>query len=144
MKKLAGGTQVKKGYYFDLGNWALQPVAADGEFLPGSAAQAFVYVPLLLVFLVAPLMGAAFLMFLPFIGFYLVSQAALRPVIGHFKKSAKEMAATVTPGWQPGAAHLTGRRAENGVDEAIAPPAGEKDELAQVEREIATKRGEDR
>ena len=139
MTNLMGGTRVTKGYYFDMKRWALQTVARDGDQLPHTAAHVYFHVPLLLVFVIAPLMGAAFLMFLPFIGFYVVFQAALRPVARLFRRSATEMAATVQPGWQPGEAHLTGRRSESGHPEDGRPSAAEGD-LLKLEREIAAKR----
>jgi hypothetical protein len=138
MTKIAAGTRVKQGYYFNLKTWALQPVAADGEALPG-AAEAYVHVPLLLAFVVAPLMGAAFLMFLPFIGFYLAIAAAFRPVARLFHHSAAEIAATVAPTWAPGEAHLTGQRAEGEGVEEKGPPAT-PGELDLLEREIDEKR----
>ena len=148
MTRLDGGTRVKRGYYFDMRGWALQAVARDGEQLPGTAAQVYFHVPLALVFAIAPLMGAAFLMFLPCIGFYLVSHAALRPVARLFGRSATEMAATVRPGWKPGEAHLTGRRAESEHGEKERRAEGElgekgrraEDDLTELEREIAAKR----
>jgi hypothetical protein len=119
MTRLDGGTRVKKGYYFEMRTWELQPIACDGEPLPGTAGRIYFHVPLLLVLVIAPLMGAAFVLFLPCIGFYLVLQAAFRPLARLFHRSATEVAATVQPGWQPGEAHLTGRR---GASEQAAPP----------------------
>jgi hypothetical protein len=139
MTKLHGGTRVKKGYYFEMQAWGLKLVPRDGEPLPGTAAHVYFHVPLLLVFAIAPLMGAAFVMFLPFVGFYLVLQAALRPVTRLLRRSAAEVAATVSPGWQPGEAHLTGRRAKGEDAEGEGPPAADG-ELSSLEREIAAKR----
>ena len=138
MTTLHGGTRVKRGYYFDMRHWAFHAVARDGELLPGASGAAYFHAPLPVVFAIAPLMGAAFLVFLPFIGFYLALQAALRPVARLFRRSATEMAATVSPGWRPGEAHLTGRRAEaERPEEGHAESEGE---LAELEREIAEKR----
>jgi len=147
MTRLDGGTRVKKGYYFEMRTWELQPIACDGEPLPGTAGRIYFHVPLLLVLVIAPLMGAAFVLFLPCIGFYLVLQAAFRPLARLFHRSATEVAATVQPGWQPGEAHLTGRRGAS-VDELAEmterAEAGEAagDDLAALEREIAAKRRE--
>ncbi len=138
MTTYAGGTQVKKGYYFNLQQWSLHPVARDGEQLPGAAAEVYWHLPLLAVVVLAPVMGAAFLMFLPFIGFYLVAQALAGRVARLFGRSATEIAATMTPGWQPGEAHLTGKRAD--AEEAGAKGAAEQDELSELEAEIAKRR----
>lgn len=154
MAKLNGGTRVKKGYYFDMRGWAFHPVARDGDLLPGTSEQVYFRAPLPVVFAIAPLMGAAFLVFLPFIGFYLALGAAFRPVARLLGHSATEMAATVRPGWQPGEAHLTGRRAEGGGAEEgkragaggaeEGKHAGAESDLADLEREIAARREAER
>ncbi|MFL5271445.1 MAG: hypothetical protein ACJ79E_05235 [Anaeromyxobacteraceae bacterium] len=142
MTKLSAGAKASRGYWFNAKTWTLHPVSTDGETLPGAAGEKYLRIPLLLAFVVAPLMGAAFLMFLPFIGFYLAFQAALRPVAKLFRHTATEMAATMSPGWAPGEAHLTGKRAEGEGVEEKGPTAAATDELAKVEREIAARRGE--
>jgi hypothetical protein len=141
MTMIEAGTRVKKGYYFSAKSWFLQPMPRDGEALPGTSGEKYLHVPLLLAFVVAPLMGAAFLMFLPFIGFYLALHAAVRPVVRLFTRSATELASTMQPGWQPGEAHLTGQRAESEKPVAGTPTEGE---LAELEKEIASRRSENK
>ncbi len=138
MTRIEAGARASKGYYFSAKHWALHPVAHDGEALPGEPGERYLRVPLLLALLVAPVMGAAFLMFLPFVGFYLALSAALRPVTAGFRASAEGVAATMAPGWAPGEAHLTGARAERAEGGARCPSA--EDGLAEVEREIARRR----
>ena len=141
MTKLSAGMKASKGYWFSTKSWSLHPVSNDGEALPGAAGETYVRIPLLLAFAVAPLMGAAFLMFLPLIGFYLALHAALRPVLKIFRSSATEIAATVQPGWAPGEAHLTGKRNEGEGVEEKGPPAAEG-ELASIEKEVEARRNE--
>jgi hypothetical protein len=136
--RIAAGTRVRKGYYFNLETWALTPVDTDGRPLPGDASEDYVHVPLLIAFVLAPVMGAAFLMFLPFIGFYLAGQAALVPVTGIFRCSATELAATLQPGWQPGEAHLTGQPGGEHVEGGGA--AALEDRLDILQREIDARR----
>jgi hypothetical protein len=138
MTTIDAGTRVRKGYYFSAKSWTLHPMPKDGEALPGEAGEKYVHVPLLAAFIVAPIMGAAFLMFLPFVGFYLAISAAVRPITRGFRASAEEVAATMAPGWAPGEAHLTGKRAEGAGVEEKGPPA--EDALSPVEREIAKRR----
>jgi len=138
MTRLNGGTRVKKGYYFDMRGWAMQPVACDGQPLPGTGADIYFHVPLPLVLVLAPLMGAALVVFLPLIGFFLVGQAALRPLARLLSRSATEMAATVQPGWKPGEAHLTGRRGES--EPVREERKATEEDLGTLEREIAAKR----
>ena len=139
MTIIEAGMQVKKGYYFNAKTWTLQPVANDGAALPGAKGERYLHVPLLLAFVVAPLMGAAFLMFLPFIGFYLAISALVRPVIRLFTSSAAELAATMSPGWAPGDAHLAGKAPEA---EAGEPAPGAKDGLEGVAAEVSQRRSE--
>lgn len=139
MTTIEAGTLVKKGYYFNAKNWTLEPVANDGTALPGAKGEKYLRIPLLLAFVVAPIMGAAFLMFLPFVGFYLAFSAALRPVVRLFSHSATEIAATMSPGWAPGMAHLAGKAPEAKAGEA-GPAA--KDGLEGVAAEVSKRRSE--
>jgi hypothetical protein len=72
MFKHKGGDGVKGGFYWNQGQWRL--VNVEGKFgtLPGDEDTRYGRVPTLLLFLVAPLMGALFVVFLPFIGFALL------------------------------------------------------------------------
>ncbi len=141
MTKLSAGMNASRGYWFNCRTWTLHPVATEGAVLPGAEGEKYLRIPLLAAFIVAPLMGAAFLIFLPFIGFYLALSAVVRPVRKLFKTSATELAATVSPGWAPGEAHLTGKRTEGEGVEEKGPPAAEG-ELANLEREVEARRGE--
>ena len=138
MTTIEAGTRVNKGYYFSATTWSLEPVVRDGEALPGKLGERYLRVPLLAAFALAPIMGAVFLMFLPFIGFYLAAHAAVRPVTRLFGRSATEIAATIQPGWKPGEAYLTGHGQEAPTAEDGAVPA--EDGLAELEREIEAKR----
>jgi hypothetical protein len=136
MTKLNAGTPVKRGYYFSMKNWSVNPVEKDGTVLHGETGEQFIPVPLPVAVMLAPVLGAVFLMFMPFIGFYLTAQTALRPVARMFRKSTTEIAASMSPGLQPGTAHLTGRPGEKKAEGAEAK------ELTALEQEIAAKRAE--
>ncbi len=111
-------------------------IGAAGGVLPGSERAGFVRIPYPLLFLVVPILGALFLVFLPVIGFVMLAQAAFKRVIGGVKTGAEDLAANVTPGWAPGAAHLTGKPGEEKKEgEAKAQPGLEK-----LEKEIEEKR----
>ena len=141
MTTYSAGTRVMRGYYFSAKSWTLENVANDGQMLPGAAGEKYVAIPLLAAFIVAPLMGAMFLMFLPFVGFALTAKAIAAPIVRMFKSSATEVAATLQPGWQPGEAHLAGRAGEEKEEKAAEgqePPAAER--LSKLESEIADRR----
>ena len=133
MKAISGGSAVPGGYYLSKSNWEIFPVARDGERLPGPASEHYVKVPTAAAFTILPVLGGLMVVFLPFIGLYLTAKTALRPVTGLFRKSAEDLAATVTPGWAPGAAHLTGKptdaKAEEKGEGGEAPLEGLSKEL---------------
>jgi hypothetical protein len=140
MTKLNAGSAAKTGYYFNLESWEVHPIPADGERLPGEAGQQWIAIPTVAALVLTPILGLTFLMFLPFIGFYLTIEAALQPLVRVFKHEATELAATMSPGWQPGAAHLTGKRSEEAKSvEGQGPPA---DEMEKLGREIEARRQE--
>ena len=136
-----GGTAVRSGYYWNLGKWEVIPIERDGGLLPGGRGDKFLRLPVLAVLLLLPMLGGLFVVFLPVIGFVLAFQAAARPIVGLFRKSAAELASTVTPGWAPGEAHLTGKRAEKGAEEGQVPPRADE-RLEKLEQEIEARRNE--
>jgi hypothetical protein len=118
-----GGTKVAGGYYWNARRWAVEVIGEEGGKLPGTADAKYVKVPFPLLFLIVPVLGALFLVFLPLIGFGLFAYAIVRRVKGSVSRSAHELAATVSPGWAPGEAHLTGKSGEEagGAGERESP-----------------------
>jgi hypothetical protein len=136
MTSYVGGMKVGGGYYWNPRTWELHAVGEAGGTLPGSERAHFARIPFPLLFVVVPILGALFLVFLPVIGFALLAQGLVKRVIGGVKTSAEDLAANVTPGWAPGAAHLTGKPGEEKkAGEAKAHPGLEK-----LEKEIEEKR----
>ena len=140
MTTISGGAAVRNGYYWNLGRWEVIPVERDGTALPGGRGDKFMKVPLLAAVLLLPIMGGLFVVALPFIAFALTLYAAVRPLRGLLHRSAKDLASTVSPGWLPGEAHFTGKRA--GEPKAGKGPPSRDERLEELEREIETRRGE--
>jgi len=136
-----GGTAVRSGYYWNLGKWEVIPVEKDGGQLPGGRGDKFLRIPVIAVLMLLPLLGGLFVVFLPVIGFVLTFYAAVRPIVALFRRSAEDLASTVTPGWAPGEAHLTGKRAEEASKEERGPPRADE-RLEKLEKEIEAKRTE--
>jgi hypothetical protein len=67
-----GGDTVKGGFYWNRGTWHLENVEGKSGTLPGGGEARYVWVPTLLMLLLAPVMGGLFVVFLPFIGFALL------------------------------------------------------------------------
>jgi hypothetical protein len=139
MKTINGGSAVPGGYYLSKSHWEIFPVARDGERLPGPVSEHYVKLPTAAALGLMPVLGGLMVVFLPFIGLYLTAKAALRPVTGMFRRSAQDLAATVTPGWAPGAAHFTGKASED--KESGESKAGEAT-LEALAKEIERKRQE--
>jgi hypothetical protein len=124
MARFSGGSSVPGGYYWNPRHWSDTPVERDG----------------------GPLLGGLFVVFLPFIGFAMFFQWAFQKVAGSAREGARDLAATVTPGWRPGEAHMTGRALDGKHEELPAGGAGEKaleDVAAEVARKRAAENGQD-
>ncbi len=137
MNAINGGTAVQGGYYLSKSHWEIFPIARDGERLPGPASEHYVKVSTAVALAIMPVLGGLMVVFLPFIGLYLSMKAAMRPLLGIFERSAQDLAATVTPGWAPGAAHLTGKAT---VENAAAEPRARENALDALQREIDERR----
>ena len=139
MTTISGGSAVPGGYYLSKSNWEMFPIAHDGERLPGKPSEHYVKVPTAAALMLMPVLGGLMVVFLPFIGLYLTAKAVVSPVANVFHRSAKDLAATVTPGWAPGAAHFTGKAGEEKVEGESK--AGEAT-LESLKKEIEEKRKE--
>ena len=73
MQKHKSGERVGRGFYWNVKRWEAQPVSSAGGVLTGQPGDTHIRVPLLVVLVLAPLMGAAYAIFLPFIGFAMVA-----------------------------------------------------------------------
>ncbi|HUL60262.1 MAG TPA: hypothetical protein VLU43_13350 [Anaeromyxobacteraceae bacterium] len=136
MAKNVGGMKVNGGYYWNPKSLAVEVVPQEGGKLPGDAGTKYVKVPFLMLFAIVPVMGALFLMFLPFIGFALFAYAIGRKVGIFARRGAEDLAATMSPGMPlPGEAHFTGKPGEEKPAEGKTPA-----ELEKLAKEIEEKR----
>jgi hypothetical protein len=136
MAKYTGGMQVNGGYYWNPRNWEVEVVAPEGGRLKGAADAKYVKVPFPALFVIVPVLGALFLMFLPLIGFALFAYAVVKKVTGGVKQGATELASTIQPGqFAAGEAYFTGKPGEEKKGEA--PKSAEMEKL---EKEIAERK----
>jgi hypothetical protein len=133
MTTFESNAAVKSGYYFNPVTMNLLPVERDGGRLPNEQGK-WIAVPTFLALALTPILGAAFLMFLPMIGFVLCGEAAGKKIAGVFATSAGDL---VAPGYAPGMAHLTGKAADEKKAEGEATAAPE---LEKLQKEIEEKR----
>jgi hypothetical protein len=139
MARFNGGSRVPGGYYWNPRHWSVTPVEKDGEKLPGTSSDRYLRVHWLVALLLAPLLGGLFVVFLPFIGFAMFFHWVFLKVTGSAREGARDLAATVNPGWRPGEVHMTGRAMDVKHDELPAGGAGEK-ALEDVAAEVARRR----
>ncbi len=138
MARYTGGMMVGGGYYWNTRNWEVEVVPSEGGRLRAMDGARYVKVPFPALFVVVPLLGALFLMFLPFIGFALFAYAIARKLTGGVKQGATELAATVQPGsFAAGSAYFTGKPGEE-ADGKTTP--ARSPELEKLEKEIAQRK----
>lgn len=137
MRTYESGSAVRSGYYLNAARWRVEPVAEGGR-LPGGQGR-WMRVPTALALLLVPILGATFIVFLPLVGFALVLKAMAAHFSRTFHMQATELAATVSPGWQPGEAHFTGTRVE-GAGVERGRHAEREDALAALALEIERRR----
>ncbi len=133
MTTYSGNQKVKSGYYFSTNTFGVEVIGEEGGTLPGASTARYISVPFPALFVIVPVVGLAFLMFLPLIGFVLLGYALVQRVTGLVSRQAGAFAATVAPPQATGAAYLGGREGEK-KNEEVSP------EIEKLEKEVAEKR----
>jgi hypothetical protein len=105
-----GGTKVNYGFYWSAKAWDMAMVPAEGGLLPGGSDRHYTRIPTFLFLLMAPVMGALYVVFLPFAGFALVLGHALRALKTGVTDAVMHIAVAVSPTWAPGEAYLAARK----------------------------------
>ncbi|MCL4848524.1 MAG: hypothetical protein KJ066_18415 [Acidobacteria bacterium] len=108
MSRHTGGEKVNAGFYLNMESWEVSVLSGQGGLLAGDQSARYLRIPALALLVFIPLMGAAFAMFLPFIGIALVLQFLSTKVVDAGREAFRWLAAAVTPAWRPGEAHFTG------------------------------------
>jgi hypothetical protein len=146
MARFSGGSSVPGGYYWNPRHWSVTPVKDDGQKLPGTSQDVYLRIHWLVALFLAPLLGGLFVVFLPFIGLATFFQVVFQKLTGTARAGARDLAATVTPGWRPGEVHMTGRALDPKHAELPAGGAGEKaleDVAAELDRQRQGTNGKD-
>ena len=140
MARYHGGDQVKAGFYFNMTKWEVQTLSGKGGTLAGAADERFVRVPAIGVLVLAPFMGAAYAIFLPFIGIALVLQYLAKRGYALAGDVAHATQAAMGHAWRPGEAYFAGpeheeeKKGETGKDIEARLKALDE-EIARYERE---------
>jgi hypothetical protein len=143
MARHLGGEQVEGGIYFNLDSWEITTISGrEGGRLDGSASVGYLRVPAVAMLVMAPLLGAAFAIFLPFIGLALVAGHAAQRGWNGLRGLARSLVATLGPAWQPATSHLSGTPDAKTKDRAAEGEAHPT--LDALEREIDEQAGDHR
>lgn len=78
MRTFRGGQTVKGGYFLNLRDWKLEVVEGGAGMLPGDGGVRYYRVPTLAMVALAPTMGLAFVVLLPFIGLAVIAEQSGR------------------------------------------------------------------
>jgi len=122
MTKRIGGTAAKNGFYWNLGRWEITMVPKQGGILPGGPGERYLKVPVVALLFLAPMMGAAYAFFLPFIGFALLFSFLGKKAFGYTRSGAAEVTATMGPSWRPGEAYLASKKRDDDKGEDKTEP----------------------
>ena len=98
LKTRNGGTKAPGGLYWHFGNWEIKALDGKEVTLPGSAEERYVRIPTVALLVLGPVMGLAFAMFLPFIGFALLAAQIVRKLAHMVVKHAPETNAVTATG----------------------------------------------
>jgi len=135
-----GGAKVKAGFYWRRSQWEIVPLSGAGGVLPGGPEETYHRIPVLVMLAVAPIMGALFVVFLPFIGFALLLQYLAQSTVRASRHAAGELAATLGPSWRPGEAFFFGKHKKGEKKQDAAADAKIEKKLDEIEKEIDSKK----
>ncbi len=106
MKRYRGKQKVQPGVYFNLHQAAFKSLEHEGP-LPGTQKDEYLRVPTLALLVAGPIVGGAYVIFLPISGFSML----FRHVAGKMSELAAEAAElsvrVLKPVWEPGRASLS-------------------------------------
>lgn len=105
MTTYTGNQIVEPGLYYAVAPFKLTSVDERGP-LPGGEARTYQRVPMLAMLALAPLLGLAFVIFLPFIGFAMVFRLAGEMAVEAGGRVATEGVRVLRPAWAPALAFL--------------------------------------
>ncbi len=91
MKRYHGTETVKPGFYWNPTQWEVTTIEKKGAPLPGDEDTRYHRIPLPLILLLGPVMGAAYVIFLPLIGFGLFFGFVGKKALAHLRRAADKV-----------------------------------------------------
>lgn len=137
MTRYNGGDRVKAGFYLNVDRWSVTTLSGKGGVLPGSDEARYLRVPTIAMLLFAPLMGAAYVVFLPFVGIALVLHYLAKKAYVAVNDAAHASVEAMSPAWRPGTAHFAGPEEKKGEKkEEVATEKTAEERLKALDEEI--------
>ena len=109
MKRYHGGEKVHPGLYFNLTELAFASIDEAG-CLPGKKAEEYRKVPVAALLIAGPILGAAYVVFLPVIGFAMLASVAGRKGLEIATHAVHSGVRVLEPTWEPRRAFLSRRK----------------------------------
>lgn len=109
MTRHHGHEKVRPGIYFNLRQLAFASMEDEGR-LPGSPDDVYRSVPAIALLIVGPLVGLAYVVFLPLIGFVMLGRIVLDKALSLAGDAITATARVLQPAWQPARAFFSRRR----------------------------------
>lgn len=106
MRQYRGSEKVEAGLYFNLRQLSFKSMEEEGP-LRGSKDEVYRRVPTLALLVVGPLLGLAYVIFLPFIGFAMVTWLLGVKALQLAGGVARGAVRVLSPGWEPSMAFLS-------------------------------------
>lgn len=117
-----GGQKVAAGTYWNFSNGSRVQMEQEGV-LPGSETTRYIKAPVPVMLMAAPLIGLVFAVFLPFIGIVMTLSLVAKKLMAGVESAA---AGSMSFGWRPIQAYLTGKKAKKAERAKKEKKGGEK------------------
>lgn len=112
MTRYHGKENVRPGIYFNLRQLAFCSLEDEGT-LPGTSEDVYRSVPAVALLIVGPLVGLAYVIFLPLIGFVMLARIVAGKLLTLASEALIALARVLEPAWQPARAFLSrGRKSK--------------------------------
>ena len=141
MKIYRGTENAEAGIYFNPRRLAFRSLEDEGR-LPGTTEDTWRRVPALALLVAGPVLGLAYAIFLPLLGFTMVGSVLLRKAGELAVEATHATARVLSPAWQPARAFLSrrGRRPRKGAER---PQRGDDRWADEVRRQMNAERDEE-
>ena len=106
MKRYQGNQEVEPGLYFNLSQLSFKSIEEKGP-LPGGEEDVYRRTPVAALLIAGPILGLAFVVFLPFVGFALLGWLVAGKAVAWTTDAAVAFGRVVRPAWRPAAAFLS-------------------------------------